>query len=142
MTAPTACVAAALSLVLASRTCAFRWHHAEMRAALDFGSDDILVPGDFVRIDLAVMIDVKKREKALSILHHLVERQIAVMIPIGLREPVGERVVAAVTGAKWLAHGTDEQTAPVAGLDRDWLGRGLRGGGHQDQGSKERHCAM
>ena len=64
-----------------------------------------------VGIDLAVMIDVENGKEALGILLHLGEREPAVMIAIGLREPVGERVVVTSCRTERLAHRADEHPA-------------------------------
>ena len=84
-----------------------------MRTARDFGRDDAFVAGDFVRIDLAVMVDIEQREEPVGVGLHFVQRQLSVMIAVGLPEPVGETVIVAPVWPERLAHRGDEQPATV-----------------------------
>jgi hypothetical protein len=88
--------------------------HRVSAAGSDLGGDDFLVAGDIVGIDFAIMIDVEKGEEAIRVALHLVEGQSAVMIAVGLGEPIGEAIVAAVARPKWLAHRADEQATAAA----------------------------
>jgi len=115
--------------------------HRVVRTAPDLGRDHFLVMGGLVGIDLAVMIEVEHGEEPFGVLGELGDRQIAVMVGIGLVEPVGERVVAAVAGPERLAHRADEEAArvPDEGRCRDLgchRGSGLGSSrGEQDQWS-------
>src|SRR5579884_1354820 len=99
----------------------------------DLRSDDRFVPTDLVRIDLPIVVDVEGREESLGVLLHLLESEIAIVIPVGLLEPHLQGIPSTF-GAERLAHRTDEKPPPVP----RWGGRGLKGrrlGG----GKKEQH---
>jgi hypothetical protein len=120
--------------------------HCEMGGARDFRRDNGLISLDLVGIDLSIIIDVEKRIETVRVCLHLIKRKLAVMVAVGLLEPVGDAVGAAI-GSKGLAHGTDEQSPAVArgraggrcgrhGRRRRRLGGAGRG---EDQQGKQRH---
>ena len=100
----------------------------EMLAGAGLRGNDVLVAADLVRIDLAIMIDVQKREEPFCVLLHLFDGEAAVMVLVRLLKPVRERVVIAARGAERFPHGADEQ-AP----------RMVRGGNGRGRGMSRRH---
>ena len=94
----------------------------EMFAGSDLGRDNLLVMGDLVRIDLAVVVGVKLSEKAIGVLLHLFHRQPAVMVAVRLIEPICQSIITATARPKRLAHWAYEQPAGAAGRDRLWRG--------------------
>lgn len=83
--------------------------HGVMLASTDLRSNYILVTCDLVRIDFTVVVDVEKRKESLGILLHLLNRQAAVMVLVGLFEPVCQRIVFPTVRSERFAHRTNEQ---------------------------------
>ena len=115
------------------RVSPFEPGHLEMLAARDLGRDYSLVTGDLVGVDFPIMVDVQGGEESRGILLNFLEIQSAVMIPVGLAEPVGERVVVAPRWAERLAHRTNEH-ASMAGKGG---GRSRRLNSEQEQRERQ-----
>jgi hypothetical protein len=100
----------------------------------DLRSDHILVMFGLLGIDFPVVVGVEDSEEAIGVLLHLVGTDLAVMVAIGLPEPVSERVLAAHRGSERLAHRADEDAAKL--MRAGWRRRSVRrrcGGKHKEQ---------
>src|SRR5262249_21769597 len=77
----------------------------------------LLVMVGLFRIDFPVMVGIQGGEETRGIGLHFVERQIAVMILVSFGEPHGKRIAPTIRVER-LAHGTDEDRAPMTGYWR------------------------
>ena len=102
------------------------------RLALDLWGDRGLVMCDLVGVDLTVVVEVERGEKTIRVLLHLVDGKEAVMIAVGLGEPVRQRVLP----TEGLSHRADEESAVMPR-------RQGRGSLHQSGcREKDEHCRI